>query len=247
MSKRANLGPLQHGVPSKRNKRRSFLTSTQSIPRGGYQSGRELARPGQELKAFDNIPHILPFTVATGAPTFIALNTMINGAELFQRIGRKIYMKNIHIRGWIQPTGPTNASGDDMLRIIVFYDAQCNATNPAIADLLQEANVGGGTTGFSEINLTNRARFMILRDYQMQVGAISLNTGSINGILGYPDEKGSLSVDMFIKMKGLQAEYNGVNGGTVGDISSGAVFITAISCNGAHWQFNFGSRVRYFD
>lgn len=218
--------------------------STKRFRQGDYQKGRELARtPKQELKAFDIANTTNTFTTVAGPPTFNTLNALVNGAELYQRVGRKIYMKSLHIRGVIQPNAVGNDSG---CRIIVYYDSQPNAAAPLVANVLQDSNAAAATTWNSEINLINRQRFKILRDYQLLLGSVTNIAGNAELI---PDPiKNSLNVEFFIKLKGLEAVYNATNGGTVADIASGAIGIFCVGdANAGSYDLKYTSRLRYYD
>lgn len=233
-------------------RQRSFTTGSSTKPtkkrkvvrRGDYQKGRETLKSQKELKAFDLANTGLVGNTVAGPPNFQYLNAMINGAELYQRVGRKVYMKSLHIRGFLFPNGavPVNEFG----RIIVFYDSQPNKAAITIANLLQDSNAAAATSVVSEINLVNRQRIKILRDYQVYLPAgTGANDVSTNTL---PDQiTSSLSIDMFIKLKGLEAIYDATNGGTVADITSGAIGITFVTVDGALWTFQYGSRLRYYD
>lgn len=228
------------GGPIKKKKKATISTA-------GYQRGRELARPSmREKKAFDTVSgQSINFLTPANPPTFQVLNAMINGAELYQRVGRKTYMKSIHIRGNIIPI---TTSVQDFGRLLIFYDAQPNAANPTIATLLQDSNVPALTTVYSEINLINRARFKILRDYQVQLASLTNTAGVITNLALLDPIKNSFNINFFIKLNGIEAEYNGTNGGTIADISSGAILIVAVSLNTNNaWVFNYQSRLRYYD
>lgn len=213
---------------------------------GDYQKGRELAKtPKQELKAFDTAFLGNNFHTIAGVPAFQLLNPVVNGAELYQRVGRKLYMKSLHIRGNIVQTA---TSTQDIGRILVVYDSQCNAAAPAIAALLQDSNAGAATNALSEINLTNRARFKILRDKQIIFPSATLAGGVQTNQAFQEQYEHSFSVNEFIKLGGLEAEYNGVNAGNIGDITSGAIFLVCVmETNDAVWQFQYTARLRYYD
>jgi len=70
--------------------------------------------PKQELKAFDVANTNV---LSSNAGTFTLLNAVVNGAELYQRVGRKLYMKSLHIRGLISNAATVT---QDMMRIINF-------------------------------------------------------------------------------------------------------------------------------
>lgn len=211
------------------------------VIRGDYQLGRELARPPMEVHAFDIANTQSTFAVAG---SFTVLNAMTNGAELYQRIGRKVYMKSIHLRGWTVNNGTVLA---DYARLLVVYDAQPNAALPALAAVLQDSNAGAATSVVSEINLTNRARFKILRDHPIMFPPVTFTAGVLTNGPNYMEtDKGRFNIDMFIKLRGLEAEYNAVNGGTVADITSGSIFLLLVDAIGGVWNFNWSSRLRYY-
>lgn len=215
-----------------------------SVKTGDYQKGRELTRtPKSELKAFDIARTATNVQLVATPPAFNLLNQMINGAELYQRVGRKVYMKSLHVRGYFQNIATTV---QDAIRIIVFYDSQANAAAPTIANLLQDSNAAAGTTAESEINLFNRARFKILRDKQFCTPAVT-NTAGVLTNLNYPSNN-VFEFNEFIKLKGLEAVYNGTNGGTIADITSGSLYlVTLCDQQAAGWQFIYTSRLRYYD
>lgn len=224
-------------------------TSTKTFKKkartGDYQKGRELAKvPKQELKAFDIALQSLANQTVGNPPVFQTLNTVINGAELYQRVGRKIYMKSLHIRGVIQATA---ASVEQAGRIIIYYDSQPNGVAATIASLLQDSNAASGTSWASEINLTNRQRFKILRDYQVMLGDVT-NIAGVAEVVPDPI-KNTLNIEMFIKLKGLEAIFNGTNGGTIADITSGAIGITFVgnSTTDGNYALSYTSRLRFYD
>ena len=230
MSKRVTSTPRQH-------------TKTKKAKRtGDYQKGRELARqPKSELKAFDLSNFA---SVFQPAGIFTLLNIPINGPEMYQRVGRKMYMKSLHVRGFCLNVA---TSLQDMGRIIIFYDSQPNAAVSNIAALLQDSNLAATTSVFSEINLNNRERFKIIRDHQIMLPAVTNTAGVLtNGPLTLDPIKSTMNIDMFIKLKGLETIFNGVNGGTIADITSGSLYMLTVS-NATGWEFSGTTRLRYYD
>lgn len=233
----------------KRMKRkREFKSSKNPRPKkfrqtGDYQKGRELAKaPKQELKAFD-VAHTSSAFAAGG--TFTVLNTPVNGAELYQRVGRKIYMKSLQIRGIIQNTA---TDIQDMLRIAVVYDSQPNAALPVnLNAVFQDSNAGAATSVFSEINLINRQRFKILKDYQIMIPSVFNAAGVLTNVGFYDQKTESFSLNWFIKLRGLEAVFNATNGGTIADITSGSIFLVTFCSSATDWSFEFTSRLRYYD
>lgn len=237
-------------MPRPPMKRKSTTQKTPSTTKrrkmtGDYQKGRELAKaPKQELKAAD-IPRTTSVFNTTGTgPPMLLLSDPINGAELYQRTGRKTYGKSIHVRGWVRPV---TTAVQTLLRIIIFYDANPNGVAPTIANLLQDSSAAAATSAVSEINLTNRQRFKILRDIQWQAPSFSLAAGVVTN-QAFSDTTGKFSVNEFIKLKGLETVFNGVNGGTVADIQTGAIFMTLIDDQqDTDWNLIWTSRYRYYD
>lgn len=215
---------------------------------GDYQAGRELHKqPAQELKAFDVTSTSLHFDViATPPPFSTSINCPINGAELYQRVGRKMYMKSLHLRGFVNNIA---TSVQDIGRIIVYYDSQPNGVAPTIQQLLQDSTAAALTSALSEINLQNRQRFKILRDMPVLLPACTNNAGVLTN-LAYPQTSrdNKFHINEFIPLNGLEVVFNGTNGGTVADITSGAIGIVCpCDFNAAAWSFIFTTRLRYYD
>lgn len=228
-------------------RRKAFASKPKATVVVGYQAGRSVAsQPKQELKAFDfalsgfNIDAAAtPATVANAA-----LNCPVNGSELYQRVGRKIYMKSLHMRGWLQ----AEATGvQDILRLIIYYDSQPNGAAPTLATLIQDSNAGAATSVLSEINLNNRQRFQILRDKDILVPSVTFTAGVLTNT-NYPDSSGRLAINEFIPLKGLETVFNAGTSQTIADITSGAIgffFISQTTDN--TWLFDYTTRLRYYD
>lgn len=204
-----------------------------------YNVGRANPRPKAELKAFD-IPTGNQIFTAAG---FVAtLNAPVTGTDMFNRVGRKIYMKSVFIRAFIQPVvGPVAA---DVCRIIVFYDAQTNGVLPTGPDLLKDSTLAAVSSGMSSVNLINRERFKILRDQQIIIPAYATN---ITASFGTPNPIDNFNITMFIPLRGLETVYNANNGGTSADIGSGGLFIMTIDQNNQSHILSYNSRLRYYD
>jgi len=185
-------------------------------------------------------------TVTTSFSTagvFTLLNVPVNGAELYQRVGRKIYMKSIHIRGMVYAAATTT---QDRGRMVVFYDSQPNAGVSTLATLFADSNAAHGTSVDSEINLDNRARFKILADKQFIFPSLTNTAGVLTNLGPQDNILQSFDINLFIKLKGLETVFNGTNGGTDADITSGSLYVVTfggIGNYGAQWA----SRLRYYD
>jgi hypothetical protein len=213
----------------------------------GYQSGRAFARaPHEELKCFDVTPGNLNFLTSGTGTSVGVYNAIVQGSDVYNRIGRKIYMKSIHIRGTIVPIATSVA---DTGRILVVYDSQPNGGGlPVVGSVLQDCNGGVATNGSSHLNINNRQRFKIIKDYQVLLPSETYTAGVVTA-LGMTDfVENSFMINWFLPLKGLEAAYQLTNTGTVTDIQSGSILIFALSNSGDNkWSFTFTTRLRYYD
>lgn len=177
-------------------------------------------RPGgygnQEINSLDT--NILPVAgvfnmtsaVAGAEPAVFTGMTEVNlvrqGPTFYQRIGNKIHMRSLSIT--FTPAVATS-NGVINLRYMVVYDKQPNGAFPALTDVLQ-INDAGNVVFHSSMNITNRSRFSILRDKLMTFSTI---------------ERSSAIVKDYIKLN-HDTEFK-ANGGTIGDIATGALFFIA--------------------
>lgn len=210
---------------------------------------------GGEVKSCDVAGTAISISTAIGLQL---LNGVAEGVGVFQRIGRKMQMKSVHIRGVITPTG-TNAAAVaiTMARVIVFYDRQTNGAAPVLGDLLQGIDYQAATfsTVFSGINMNNRDRFVVLMDDQILLPPCGINGASaastvLNGVDPNSEQtQGSININRYIKLKGADVIFSGTSG-TVAGIASGSLYIATISNDPGGtpaYQLNVGARLRYYD
>lgn len=200
----------------------------QSIRTGGWAnpvSGAELkftdvSVSGQALGLGTN-------TFTTPGPTFL-LNGLVPDSTATGRIGRKIVMKSLYVR-WTVNMAATSTLGAPC-RIIVVYDKQANAQAPATADVLVADSF------LSPNNLSNRDRFVILADEVTEPIGVATGVYTASGVI--------------FKKLNLETMYNAGNAGTIGDITSGSVYILAAQAGAigtAAPIWSFRSRIRYTD
>lgn len=223
------------------------------IPRRGYANK-------EEVKSVDTSSISMIFSTTA---QFTVVNIPIQGAAFYNRIGTRIGMKSLNIRGWIQPSATnTAASAWDFGRWILIYDRQPGSAGtgafPAIASLLLEYNSAGATntSAWSGVNQILKDRFTIIRDKNfglppLGVSAVAPAQNPADAFFPDPREKNSFMINEHIKLAGLEAHYNQTNGGTIGDIATGALYIvtlaqTSTAAQGA-WAFLGTARLRYTD
>lgn len=216
----------------------------------GYRIPATLTSKGAEKKAVD-IPSTTTNFVNTGA-VFVVLNPVQQGSAYYNRIGSRIELSSLHLRGIIDPNADkANVVPFDIGRIIIFYDRQTNGALPTQTALLQTVSQTGAATnvGLSEINLDNRDRFLVIRDYQVFFPETD-NTG-ISRYVNTQSKEGNneYSINMHIKLKGLQTMYkSSSNPITAGDIATGGLFIGFIShATTADRACTWTARLRYKD
>lgn len=188
------------------------------------------------------------FVIGSFAP--ILLNGLTQGAAQQQRIGNKIAMKSIRVRGQVINL---LTAVQTYARIIVYYDKQCNGANCLAGDLLATTTTGlvSASTVFSELNLQNVERFQILRDYTIVLPSVTNTVGVLTNV-GFdsgqtPTGESIFNVDMFIKLKGLQTLYKGATN-AVGDVATGGLFMVCLNHQGVGaWTFRNTERLRYND
>lgn len=182
---------------------------------------------GGELKFVDTdaAQGIVFGTAAFGAG--ILLNGLSQGTTASTRVGRKVTIKSILLR-YSFNLGATSTGGSP-LRILVVYDRQSNAAAPAITDIL----LSDAFT--SQNNLSNRERFITIFDHITTPISV----------------QGEYAVaDVLYKSVNFEQMFNTGNAGTIGDISSGAIYVfyaQAGNIGVANCAMASKVRVRYTD
>jgi len=161
--------------------------------------------------------------------TIALINGLDRGDDDGSRIGRKVTMKSLEIRGVAKPTVTTGLA--QAIRVIVCYDTQTNAAAPGITDVLNTADA------MSLRNMNGSNRFKILVDWYSQLGDA---TG---------DERIPALVHEFRSFT-LPVQFNNGDAGTVADMVSGSVYLITLGELVAGVTAGAGtirSRIRYID
>lgn len=216
--------------------------------------GKESQKP--ELKVVDvNDAGSAPVVnlVSTTA-TVALLNGLDLGTGAFQRLGRSVHLRTLHVRGGFYPSLQDGSFGGECLRVLVVYDRQPNGVAPSVIDIMQsiDANGNGSTTPFDYPNLANSERFIILADKQVNLSNTRYIVAS-----SYFGQQNTLSeldssdrnFDRYIDVSGLPTQYKG-DDETVASISTGALFLYTLGSQAAATAgvtFNWTARLRYSD
>lgn len=202
---------------------------------------------GSEIKAID-IAIAQAFRLpATNSCNLV--NGIQTGAAFYNRVGSRVEMKNLHIRGQITYAATATVA---MLRMMVVYDRQPTGALPVVSDIIQTRDQTGAatTSGSSEINLDNRDRFSIIRDMQFYQPPVTYTAGVLTNGPQFPgNDNQQWDVNEFIRLRELGTHFkSSSNPTTIADIATGALYIYFIT-NGSDntVQFQGGIRLRYHD
>jgi len=181
----------------------------------------------------------------TGSITLLAVP--ITGADFNARIGRRIRLKSLFLRGRIMLEGLNSVTLNQPYiaqaqqgRLMIVFDLQPNGAAPAITDILNTADPA------SHLNLNNRDRFRVILDQEFFLDPAVYNTANSTSAWARTGQ----NVKKYKKIN-LDMIFNAVNGGTVADIASGALYMVWIgsAAAGTNTDMNFigATRVRYQD
>lgn len=168
----------------------------------------------------------------TGSVT--ALNLCNEGTGVSQRVGRKICMKSVQVRGILKPIDGSTSSCH--ARVMLVWDKQVNGVIATISEILSAA------TSNSFMNLDNRERFVVIMDKHFAMGSVD----ATSGVSGSPTVT---SINKYKKLpEGSYTIYDGTGAG-IADINTGAFYLVTIgdTAAGDGALFTAACRVRYTD
>lgn len=201
-----------------------------------------------EVKTVDFPETTTSFTIFSGPPTGILITPPVLGTGTNNRIGNKVQLKSVRVRGLIQPNNNAFSTLVEILRHIIVFDRNPNGALASYADIIQAISSAGATssTVFSSPNINNTNRFIILRDSQVVTPAAQVNiTPTLTSSIAI-DQTTKLSFDEFIPLKKLQSQFK-ATAGAIGDITSGALLMFFVSRGGQPWSMTYEARTRYYD
>lgn len=235
------------GPPSRKRKASGALALARAgkVPRplagygrtGGYYrfgAGRA-SRANVELKFLDT--SITNANIPT-AMTATNLCVVPQGDGESERIGRKITIRALHIRGAIIMDNQTSGGAGQYVIWRVVVDTQTNGAAFAGTDLLEADN------GFSFLNLANRGRFRVLKEGRMMLqctgGAPSGAAFILSGV--------ARTLECHVRLN-LPIEYDntGATGAVATQRSNSLWFITNADVGTNQVQLEGGARIRYSD
>lgn len=215
-SRSASRGPMSMFTPRR-------------LPRSGSSFSRFPSDAGPELKFVDTTLG-LGFGTSQGSAVPVVCNLVAQGLDYNQRIGRKMVMKHITLTGIltanIGQVGAAATNPAELCRIIVFIDKQPNGAAAIETDLL--APLPTYATSYSQHNLNNRDRFIVLRDIYRTVHAWSdpYTAGAAGRALYAAGGETSFTIREEINL-GFPTIWSGTTG-VVANVESGALLVMVI-------------------
>lgn len=200
---------------------------------------------------------VISSTLTNNANTQV-LNLIQQGAGSWNRVGRKVKLSSIRVRGAVQwkleIDGAADASGN-LLRMALVWDKQPSGNAiPAFDDIFKMTEEDGDETQtslFSSLRYDNMDRFTVLRDQIMEFNADVWP--STDPVAGTPTNFKICPFDVYVKLGGRECVYSGQTSPmSIADISTGALYLVVKSLSSAtttELNFRQGSvaRLRYLD
>ncbi|QDJ95276.1 capsid protein [Capybara virus 35_cap1_1079] len=167
----------------------------------------------------------------------VLLNAVATGTDVTGRVGRKINMKSLKIgvNVFNQANVSSNLSIGVTVKISIVYDSQPNGsgTVPTYTTIYKTAHP------YSPLNLDNRDRFKVLWTKNFVVAAYTTSASSLLAT-GSPTN----TTRVGYKKMNLPVIFGGT-GATIGDIQTGALYITAVADVSLGAAFDYNSRIRF--
>lgn len=257
MKRKTYTGRKAGSAAKKQMSQRAIVARELGIPVADVGYTRRMRGPRAEVKGVDTALALSPVLATTNTNgSMFTLNLVPPGTAAYNRIGRKIRLKSVRIRGAASFSfiyGAANAMTlGNVLRMVVVHDKQPQGVLPNF-DTIFGRTLQDGTqaTGFLDsLKFANTDRFRVLKDcvyaretnYQPAVGGIS-NLVNVQ-----------VPIDEFIKLKGMETQFGGVaSPATIADISSGAVYVffraeyDSATFGGIQIDGDTTARLRYYD
>lgn len=168
------------------------------------------------------------------------------GSGLNQRIGRKVYMHKLKIRGYFSissQSAQSTADSASTIRMLVLMDKQTNGAQYTASSVLNSSTTTTGIWAYQNPN--GFGRFTILKDKMFNFSNINM-TGS-------PTAGDVIQTGMNIPFKfnfnfktPIQVNFNATNGGTVADIIDNSLHImVGVSSTAPVPSLSYYTRVCY--
>jgi len=188
-------------------------------------------RPGSssELKFFDTS---INFSIDTTGAIEAQLNLVPQGTTESQRIGRKITIKSIAIKGYIEGNGV--ASTAQLVQMNLILDKQCNGAAAAYNDVYVSNSIN------AHRNMANSERFDVLKTWRIPINPQVTIIAGTSFLPTYKNFK-------YYKKCNIPIEFNNTTG-AIAEIRSNNLSLIAISAGGDDTaNFTATARITYSD
>lgn len=172
-------------------------------------------------------------------PTMVITNLSViaQGTNESERIGRRITIRNIHLKGAVHLASTAQITQTaDVVRLMIVQDTQTNGVQMTALNLLETDTI------FSFRNLANSSRFKILWAKDLNVASkcgASLIAGDVQN---YGEERRYVKANI---KTNIVIEYD-LNTGAIGTVKSNNLYFVTQSQDG-HCFFTGQVRLRYSD
>lgn len=216
-------------LKSHRSRRKGVMVRYQPKSYTRSRKATTVVRQG-ELKGVDLPLSLTPIiaTTNTSASSFV-LNLVPPGTASWQRIGRKIRLQSVRLRGLLRYVyGPDSGTGEvnsNAVRMVVVWDKQpCGNAVPTF-DTIFGRTVQAGTetcNWMDQLRYDNTDRFSVIRDSVYECNPVQTNSP----VGTNPLVTASQYFDEFIKLGGRETHFKAQNDpATITDISNGALYV----------------------
>lgn len=206
----------------------------------GYWRGRR-SGAGGELKFLDT-NSAAAISAIIGTVHSSSLVTIPQDGTESGRVGRKVTVKSLHVRGLCVLAGTSDFNNtDDTVRLMIVLDKQCNGTAATPADILE---AGAGTVTIDSFNnLANKSRFRVLKDTKI---CMNLN-GAVDSVNNVVAGNRTVPFEYHFSNLNLPIEYdNSATTGALATVRSNNLLVLGISSD-QRATIRYTARVRYSD
>lgn len=191
-----------------RGPNRSLVAARLGVRPGRGMSGRFVAAALAKETGYVDLASATRACDTTGTVTLV--QTISQGAGTTQRVGKRVHLKSLNLRGLVQ-AGTAGVTA--LATILIVYDRRPTGVLPAITDILVSIS------SRSQNNDDNTGRFQIVRRWDY--GVIGNITTPSTGKEHYP-------IMEYVDMKNYPTTYKALATGAIGDIDSGAVYLVTL-------------------
>ncbi len=192
-----------------------------------------------ELKFLDTVRTDLNMALA-GVVMDDSLNHIAQGNTESERVGRKVTLKMLRMKGRVINTNVTSLTETEQrYRIIVYCDKQANGATAAVTDILETASIN------SFRNLANQSRFRIIYDKTKNFILPAVAQTAAGTFSSFSMEHNF----MMSARLNIPIEFdNSVTTGAIGSIRSNNVGVLALcSTDNGPVRLGYTARIRYSD